>query len=116
MESEQNNIKKERERNSSLNKINSRKESINLTKKEKYFSFLDTFCFNFCIFNEKKRNFVRLASLLIYKKLSVEYFLRLSNNFGILKNLILNDNQILQYNNLPHFGMEEQMNEVLKKA
>ena len=62
-----------------------------------YFSFWNSFCINYIIFNKQKRNFVSLISKVVDNKLSVEYILELSNNFQLLKKSVLNQEQYYKF-------------------
>ena len=82
-----------------------------ISKNGQHFSFLNSFCFSFCIINKKKRNFVKLISELINNKLSVEYILESSVNFELLKKIILNEEQYENFKNLPYLTLADQMKE-----
>ena len=77
----------------------------------KYFSFWDTICLRSCIYNPLKRKFIKFATELIDNKLSVEYFLQVSNNVEILKKLTLNDEQNEIFDDMRHLPLKEQLNE-----
>ena len=89
------------------NKNQSRKENNSI----KYFSFWNTICFRSCICNSLKRKFIKIATELIDNKLSVEYFLQVSNNVEILKKLTLNDEQNEIFDDMRHLPLKEQLNE-----
>ena len=75
----------------------------------KYFSFWNTICFKFCIINRMKRRFVRFANELVDNKLSLEYYLEISNNLEFLKRLTLNEEQYEEFDKIPHLKFEEQL-------
>ena len=83
-----------------------------ISKPLQFFSFCDTFCHKRLILNSKKRNFVRLISKIIDDKLSVEYILELSNNFEMLKKIVLDEEQYENFGNLPPFTLKKQMEEL----
>jgi len=85
----------------------SRKENNSI----KYFSFWDTICVRSCIYNSLKRKFIKIATELIDNKLSVEYFLQVSNNVELLKKLTLNDEQNEKFDNMVYLPLKEQLNE-----
>jgi hypothetical protein len=98
------------------NDINENAEIINIqsnVKKVKIsnnvFTFWNSLCFNFCIINKRKKNFVRIISKIIYNKLSVEYLLKLSNNFEALKKKTLNNEEFENFAILGNRTIKEQM-------
>ena len=76
-----------------------------------HFSIWNSFCFNFCILNTKKRNFIQLVSQVIDNKLSVEYILELCNNFQLLRKLVLTQEQNQKFDSMNHLSLEEQLKE-----
>ena len=76
-----------------------------------YFTFWNSFCMNYYVFNKPKRNFVSLISKVVDNKLSVEYILELSNNFQLLKKSVLNQEQYYKFDYLPNLSFEEQLKE-----
>lgn len=58
-----------------------------------------------------KRDFISVISEVIENKLSVEYFLELTNNFRNLKILLLDENQLEKFNALPYLNLEKQLEE-----
>lgn len=93
--------------NPRIKKSVSRKEG----KSIKYFSFLNTLCCKFCIINPIRQKFIKLASKLVDKKLSIENILEVSNDLEILKKINLNDEQIYVFNDFPHLTFKEQLKE-----
>ena len=71
---------KNKENNDKLEKITSRKEN----KSTKYFTFLNTISFQFCINNPLKKKFLNIGKKLVNKKISIENFLEVSNDLEIL--------------------------------
>jgi hypothetical protein len=61
--------------------------------------------------SKKKKNFVRIISLIINNKLSVEYLLKLSNNFEALKKKILNNEEFENFEISATRTIKEQMKE-----
>jgi hypothetical protein len=82
------------------------------TRKEnnsiRYFSFWNTLCFRFCIKNKMKKNFINFANLLINKKLSIEYYLEMSNQIEIIKKLTLDEEEYKEFDNYQHLEFKEQ--------
>ena len=56
-----------------------------------------------------KRRFVRFANELVDNKLSLEYYLEISNNLEFLKRLTLNEEQYEEFDKIPHLKFEEQL-------
>ena len=52
-----------------------------------------------------------MISSLIDKKLSLESFLQLSNNFELLKKKILTEDQYREFDELPYLRLDEQLKE-----
>ena len=102
----------ENEDNTQLNGNKTRIQMRKISKPFQFFSFWDSFCFSCCILNSKKRHFVRLISKIIDEKLSVEYILELSNNFEMLKKIVLDEEQYENFGNLPPFTLTKQMEEL----
>ena len=76
-------------------------------KKVLHFSFWNTiFCVPL-IYNSAKRNFVQLISQVINRKLSVENLLKISNNIEALKEFILDEGKMKQFNELPAPKLEK---------
>lgn len=110
------NVNNEREnRNSNLVEIKLSRKFMRKNNNSKYFSCWDTFCFTRFILNERRRNFVYLMSDLIYKKLSVEYILEQSTNLELLKKKLLNEEEVIEFNKLPHLTIKELMEEFNKE-
>lgn len=89
--------------------VQQKKKNVKTSKNN--FSFWNSLCFNFCIINKKKKNFVRITSQIIYNRLSVEYLLKLSNNFEALKKKTLNDEEYENFAVTSKRSFEEQMKE-----
>ena len=85
-----------------------KKETIRKVAKTT-FTFWNTFCFTFCIYNSTKRKFILLVSKMINKKLSVENILTLSNNIEMLKEFCLNEEELISFNDLPAMSLEKQL-------
>ena len=94
-----------------LMRVNTRVEKRKKTKPLQHANFWDKICFSFCIFNKNKRTFLQLASLVIDNKLSVETILELSNNFELLKQKVLNEEEYKKFNDVPFLNFREQMKE-----
>ena len=86
-----------------------RKKTITTKNKTKIFSFWNSFCFSSFICNKYKRNFVRIISQVIDKKLSVDHLLKISNNLEMLKEFTLNEEDLKTFNELPPLTFDEQM-------
>ena len=80
-----------------------------IKRKIKKFSFWNSICFSHFICDKNKRNFIKLISPVIYKKLSIEYFLKISNNFEMLKEFVLNEDEIKNFNELPPMNLDKQI-------
>jgi hypothetical protein len=94
-----------------IKKVSTRFLNRRETNSSNHFNFFNTICFNKCICNKQKRDFVSKVSKIIDCKVSIEYFLELTNNFEILKRFTLNEKQYEEFNNYPYFNIEEQLNE-----
>ena len=80
--------------------------------KEKKFSFCDSLCLNSFILNSTKRNFVLKISKVIYKKISLEHILKISNGFEMFKEFILTQQEIKEFNELPILNLDMQMQQM----
>ena len=98
---------KNKENHDKLEKITSRKEN----KSIKYFTFLNTICFQFCIINPLKKKFLNIETKLVNKKISIENFLEVSNDLEILKKLTFSEEQFDLFSNYQHLSFKEQLNE-----
>lgn len=64
--------------------------------------------------NKRKKNFLEKVSQVIYYKISIENILRQSNNFDILKDVILDDEKRKEYEKSPDINLN-QLLEKMKK-
>lgn len=87
--------------------------SKNFDKLPNFLNFFDLFCFKELLTNKKKRNFLKLANEIINKKLSIEYILKSYSNFEKLKMIVLNKEQINNFNSIPNFKIEKHLTELV---
>ena len=109
----------EERKNDNNHKIEIKKSRIwkrEISRPCQHFSFWDSICLNSFIINRRKRDFVKIISDLVNKKLSLESFLELSNNFELLKRKILTEDQYTEFNELPNLTLDEQIKEFNSKT
>lgn len=82
-------------------------------KLPKILSFPELFCVKEFILDRKKRNFLKLSSDIIEKKLSLEYFLKFFSDFDKLKNIILNKEEQENFSKLPNSNIENHLKEII---
>ena len=91
-------------------KVSKMKTSAN--QKSKKFSFWNSICFTCFICNKTKRNFVELISKVIYRKLSLDHILKISNNLDMLKDFILNEEELKILNELPTRNLQDHLKQM----
>ena len=73
------------------------------------FSFWESVCFKSFICNKSKKEFAKMVSLVIDRKISVENILKLSNNIEMLKELTLDEDDYNNFHKYPPISFEKQL-------